>query len=761
MPDKNLSGFLSSFRKNLDSLQKPSKETSRKDQIRREPYDHYKKVFSDPDPRRSTLCPDCKAFMDTLHSHPWSDSSRAKSHFGQSHHGFLPESLPGWCRDLAPQSSCALCSMIWDILVANFAGDSKKPLTISHWRYCLRPTHFGDVYDSKPKESFGERVSISRTLCARWCLGIEIDDLSRKKNRYMLPNVIHGATRPLPRSYYKGYGEASFAQRPFLHGRARALEADIDLLKGWLRLCDRYHGNQCASKNVRQRVEIRLIDTEDLCITSHRQEERPYVALSYVWGGKEQLYAPTVETYSALAKKGSLRNLRLSKSISDAMILVQRLGLRYLWADALCIRQDDAEDKEKQISEMGVVYQNALFTIIAASGTDCDAGLPGIRPGTRSKEQQLVEAGDITLLSSLQYPSDKIMTVETSKWARRAWTFQEELLSPRQMIFTDEQIWWRCPSATWCEDSQLETEDPVGFLLTGQVSLPRLEKRYTILNPDEYFDLVTNYAQRDLTYPSDALNAFSGVLSMLTDYSNEQFLWGLMIFAFERQLYWVGKAARRDLTNATVVFPTWSWVAWTGEVSFRHYTTYNPLIVCFTIRMDGYGRPECVLVSDRLPRGPVENAKDVPLPPRPTETSTVSLSDIKTHYPVLPNIGNFHLFFYTYIASFYLMPQGRLILPDLPTRYSYSPKDGHLLGPKPDYGYLVPSLDGSELCEKGYRECILLGRRLPASEWGVPHVVLMLVKRGENGIAYRLGIVDMSEEFWDLAEKKWELIALG
>jgi len=118
---------------------------------------------------------------------------------------------------------------------------------------------------------------------------------------------------------------------------------------------------------------------------------------------------------------------------------------------------------------------------------------------------------------------------------------------------------------------------------------------------------------------------------------------------------------------------------------------------------------------------------------------------------------NCTLFFYTQSAKFYLIPQGRLVLPDLKPRYNY--RGGETLGPKPDYGYLVPSLDDSQLCEKGYRECILLGRRPAASVWDVPHVVVMLITR-ISGTAYREGIADMSEEFWNLADRKWELIAL-
>ena len=278
----------------------------------------------------------------------------------------------------------------------------------------------------------------------------------------------------------------------------------------------------------RQVPDIRLIDTTKQCIVSRplldSSTRQDYVALTYVLGDVQQLYVPAGGAYSALTKRWALLDLKLPKTILDAMQLIKLLGLRYLWVDALFIKQDDFSDKEAQIERMGSVFQSAIFTIIAASGSDCDAGLPGIRSGTRFKQQQLVEAGNITLLSSVQYPYENTLTPETSKWSRREWAFREELLSRRRLIFTDEQVWWRCPCATWCEQSQLETADAIGFLSSGQTVELSLKERYSKLGPKDYFDLVSEYAQRELTYPSDALNAFKGILSILTDNSTSNFL---------------------------------------------------------------------------------------------------------------------------------------------------------------------------------------------------------------------------------------------
>ena len=83
---------------------------------------------------------------------------------------------------------------------------------------------------------------------------------------------------------------------------------------------------------------MRLIDTVNQCIVSTQGTGNgQYVALSYVWGDKEQQYALTAEAYSALAIGKSLLKLKLSQTILDAMLLVRQLGLQYLWVDALCM----------------------------------------------------------------------------------------------------------------------------------------------------------------------------------------------------------------------------------------------------------------------------------------------------------------------------------------------------------------------------------------------------------------------------------------
>lgn len=84
----------------------------------------------------------------------------------------------------------------------------------------------------------------------------------------------------------------------------------------------------------------------------------------------------------------------MPKTIADTMALALELGEQYLWVDVLCIIQDDNKDKKEQIAQMDLIYAGALFTIIAAGGSNAQSGLPGLLEGTRKVEQRTVQAGE-------------------------------------------------------------------------------------------------------------------------------------------------------------------------------------------------------------------------------------------------------------------------------------------------------------------------------------------------------------------------------
>ncbi|OCL11405.1 hypothetical protein AOQ84DRAFT_264369, partial [Glonium stellatum] len=73
----------------------------------------------------------------------------------------------------------------------------------------------------------------------------------------------------------------------------------------------------------------------------------------------------------------------------------------------------------------------------------------------------------------------------------------------------------------------------------------------------QYGDLVGSYSERNLTFPSDGLHAFAGVLSALSEHlGKSKMFYGVPAAAFDWGLLWQGID---ELTRRSC-FPSWTWV---------------------------------------------------------------------------------------------------------------------------------------------------------------------------------------------------------
>jgi hypothetical protein len=103
---------------------------------------------------------------------------------------------------------------------------------------------------------------------------------------------------------------------------------------------------QCAFKKS-ARLPKRVIDitaSDGSTIPFLREskgKEAPYIALSYCWGT-----LPTVTTTSSTIQEriNGMALESLPQTYIDAVKICRKLGIRYLWIDALCIVQDSIED---------------------------------------------------------------------------------------------------------------------------------------------------------------------------------------------------------------------------------------------------------------------------------------------------------------------------------------------------------------------------------------------------------------------------------
>lgn len=256
----------------------------------------------------------------------------------------------------------------------------------------------------------------------------------------------------------------------------------------------------------------------------------PYVALSYVWG----------EEAGGGEKKGfktDLRDQRLPRTIRDAMNVVRVLGMKYLWVDRYCIDNSEPAAKHHTINNMDAIYEAAHLTIIAASGRDAEHGLPSVSRTLRTLDEDTIPPWDGIVYSEFSGPH--LRQFQNSKYLTRGWTFQEDLLSRRRLIFTNN----RATLYYGAED--------------------RISASSSI------FAHINEYSQRTLGYPSDSLRAFLGVFRAYERLQAPvKHVWGVP-FLLDRNgnmvqpgygLLW--KANQACSLRRIQGLPSWTWAGW-------------------------------------------------------------------------------------------------------------------------------------------------------------------------------------------------------
>ncbi|KAG4442026.1 hypothetical protein IFR05_002494 [Cadophora sp. M221] len=282
-----------------------------------------------------------------------------------------------------------------------------------------------------------------------------------------------------------------------------------------------------------------------------------YVCLSYVWGSVKQISNPLNTTLP-----------RLPQTVEDATTVVRKLGKRYLWVDSLCIGQINDEHKQSQIIIMHEIYRNSWATIVDLSETSSNSGLS--RTHTDWFPRQLRhEIDSHQFFSGLPF---LLTYAKQSPWSERGWVLQEAMLSRRCIIVTRSQIYFDCNEWQFTETFPTRVVEPpfherpfkehrqisTGvFRMTGNQSLRSARQRLHM-----YSQLLVDYKNRKITYPSDSLSTFSAILIDLIGKIESQFSNGLPIEYMPWPLGWKQKCLGPMRSD----FPSWSWAAWDGPL---------------------------------------------------------------------------------------------------------------------------------------------------------------------------------------------------
>ncbi|KAI1139658.1 HET-domain-containing protein [Hypoxylon sp. FL0543] len=266
-----------------------------------------------------------------------------------------------------------------------------------------------------------------------------------------------------------------------------------------------------------------------------------FAILSYCWGVQQ----PVQLTRDSINRLGDgIPIAELPKTLHDAAWYTNEVGLEYLWIDALCIMQDDFEDKLHEVPRMELYYGHSTVTICAASAARCSDGFLG----SREEDPTNYSVGPIKLRveTSTGAPGYVQAVGEADHFnskrpqepiTLRGWTLQESLLSRRILIFSSRQLYFTCTVANascggFERKLKSRTTASFGSQVDGIHTLSGL-RYYPIRNI--WHIIISEYTRRHLGFSADKLPAVSALASSLPRMAKErnqtmEYLAGLVVY---------------------------------------------------------------------------------------------------------------------------------------------------------------------------------------------------------------------------------------
>ena len=237
------------------------------------------------------------------------------------------------------------------------------------------------------------------------------------------------------------------------------------------------------------------------------------------------------------------------------------------------------------------VYANSACNIAAAASIDPDGGLFRKRNVSEVGPAQIRRGKDMVIIHQEPYFETVVADADLQQ---RGWVFQERLLSPRTLHFTDSQIFFECFKHEVCEvfRYQAPTKYPRMKDLDVWFDIAKTVSDTTKPMPPTCFDhwcvWVEQYSQCALTRQEDRLMAFSGIADLVTEVTHDVYIAGLWRSRFAESLMWrpsmrIIQKQRQSAfptwsRRSNIGVPSWSWASQDGGASYAHIRQPSPLL---------------------------------------------------------------------------------------------------------------------------------------------------------------------------------------
>ncbi|EAQ87018.1 hypothetical protein CHGG_08271 [Chaetomium globosum CBS 148.51] len=386
--------------------------------------------------------------------------------------------------------------------------------------------------------------------------------------------------RPLHRSPSKGVS---------------GVRSDLDALRRVIEDCHLNH--ECSSRYRWSRRNptwlLKILPDNFVQLVEGPPEPVDYVVLSYTWGDPTTMPpdewarikgagTKTINGRPVPERLNPFQLWDLPETMQDAVMISGSLGVFYIWIDNVCIPKGTNWDTEASL--MHEVYGNSAFTLVASSSSKATDRLIHDRLAWthRSKACQLRE---MWWLQNTQTPLDRVRF--EAPVSMRAWTLQEERLSPRIVYWAGQRWYWSCPECQVVETEELEWAPPAADGAPRSCPQRFLELCRTgdeHLLHEEWLDIVEAYTRRDLVAPRDRFLAIAGLAVRFYNAKagtggtvvTEDYLAGLWKDNFARHLAWSVAAAVDSQHNLQHIAPSWSWASLPLRVHTNTKASFKP-----------------------------------------------------------------------------------------------------------------------------------------------------------------------------------------
>lgn len=170
-------------------------------------------------------------------------------------------------------------------------------------------------------------------------------------------------------------------------------------------------------------------------LETYRHSHCPsYETVSYTWGGEQGDSSPCRPVFI-----GPHWDVLLQTENCWQMLRYARptRGIRLLWVDAICINQDNDEERAIQVAMMAQIYTDCERTLVYL-GPESVKWHPENLP-ERKGLHELAGAGQSGSCSQVE---DHRKLLESQTYFTRLWIIQEVILSPKLIIPIDNVTYW-------------------------------------------------------------------------------------------------------------------------------------------------------------------------------------------------------------------------------------------------------------------------------------------------------------------------------